>query len=81
MLKHLLLIIIPKRVADYCVLILQDLKAPSYRIDFMYITGLLHDIGKLGISNKILEKPGKLDDYEFEMIKLHPKYSYEILKV
>ena len=35
---------------------------------------------KLGISNKILEKPGKLDDSEFEMIKLHPKDSYEILK-
>jgi HD-GYP domain-containing protein (c-di-GMP phosphodiesterase class II) len=69
-----------KRVADYCALILQDLNAPSYRIDFMYIAGLLHDIGKLGISNKILEKPGKLDDSEFEMIKLHPKYSYEILK-
>jgi len=47
----------------------------------MYITGLLHDIGKLGVSNKILEKPGKLDDSEFEMIKFHPKYSYEILKI
>jgi HD-GYP domain-containing protein (c-di-GMP phosphodiesterase class II) len=47
----------------------------------MYITGLLHDIGKLGISNKILEKPEKSDDSEFEMIKLHLKYSYEILKI
>jgi len=47
----------------------------------MYITGLLHDIGKLGVSNKILEKQGKLDDSEFEMIKLHPRYIYEILKI
>lgn len=73
-----------KRVADYCVLISNDLGFPSYRIEFMYITGLLHDIGKLGVSNKILEKPGKLDDSynlsPFEIIKLHPKYSYEILK-
>ncbi len=69
-----------KRVADYCVLISNDLGFKPYRVEFMYIVGLLHDIGKLGVSNKILEKPGKLDDNEFEIIKLHPKYSYEILK-
>jgi len=41
--------------------------------------GLLHDIGKLGVSSSILEKPGKLDDEEFERVKLHPQYSYQIL--
>lgn len=41
---------------------------------------LLHDIGKLGIPNSILEKPGKLDDEEFARIKLHPQFSYEILR-
>lgn len=41
---------------------------------------LLHDIGKLGIPNSILEKPGKLDDDEFARIKLHPQFSYEILR-
>ncbi len=42
--------------------------------------GLLHDIGKLGISNAILEKPGKLTQEEFESVRKHPYYSYEILR-
>lgn len=40
---------------------------------------LLHDIGKLGVSNSVLDKPGKLDDAEFASVKLHPVYSEEIL--
>lgn len=40
---------------------------------------LLHDIGKLGVSNSVLDKPGKLTDEEFEQIKLHPVYSAEVL--
>ena len=69
-----------KRVADYCVLIANSLNFSQDKVNFMYVVGLLHDIGKLGVSNKILEKPGKLTEQEFELIKLHPKYSYEILK-
>jgi len=42
--------------------------------------GLLHDIGKLGISNAILEKPGKLTQDELQSVRLHPFYSYEILR-
>ena len=41
--------------------------------------GLLHDIGKLAISNLILDKPGKLTDAEFALVKEHPVYSLEIL--
>lgn len=40
---------------------------------------LLHDIGKLLIPKDILDKPGKLDKREFEVIKRHPTYSYEII--
>lgn len=40
---------------------------------------LLHDIGKLGVSNAILEKPGKPTDVEMEQIRLHPRFTYEIL--
>jgi len=40
---------------------------------------LLHDIGKLGISNSILDKPGKLTDAEFAEVKKHPRLTYEIL--
>ena len=41
--------------------------------------GLLHDVGKLAISNLILDKPGKLTDDEFSKVKEHPVYSREIL--
>ncbi len=41
--------------------------------------GLLHDIGKLGVSNAILDKPGKLTDAEFGELKKHPRYTQEIL--
>ena len=40
---------------------------------------LLHDIGKLGISNRILDKPGGLTDAEYAKIKEHPRLTYEIL--
>jgi HD-GYP domain-containing protein (c-di-GMP phosphodiesterase class II) len=42
--------------------------------------GLLHDIGKLAISNRILDKPGKLTDDEFAKVKEHPAYSLAILE-
>jgi HD-GYP domain-containing protein (c-di-GMP phosphodiesterase class II) len=40
---------------------------------------LLHDLGKLGISNTILDKPGKLDDAEFARVKAHPVFTEQIL--
>lgn len=42
--------------------------------------GLLHDIGKLAVSNRILDKPGKLTDDEFEAIKSHPVHTLRILE-
>ena len=42
--------------------------------------GLLHDIGKLAVSNQILDKPGKLTDDEFRTIKTHPTYTLQILE-
>ena len=52
--------------------------APSDLRD-LYRAGLLHDIGKLGIPNTILDKPGKLDDEEFARIRLHPAFTESIL--
>jgi putative nucleotidyltransferase with HDIG domain len=42
--------------------------------------GLLHDIGKLGVSNRILDKPGKLDDAEWQAMRRHPEWTLEILQ-
>ena len=41
---------------------------------------MLHDIGKLGVSNLILDKPGKPTEEEFEQIRKHPEYSQQILE-
>lgn len=49
-------------------------------VKMMRIAGLLHDLGKLAIPNDILEKPGKLDEFEFAVIKQHPYYTYRILE-
>lgn len=45
----------------------------------LYRSGLLHDIGKLGVSSRILDKPGRLTDDERAAIELHPLYSWQIL--
>jgi HD-GYP domain-containing protein (c-di-GMP phosphodiesterase class II) len=45
----------------------------------LHRAGLLHDIGKLGVSNLILDKPGKLTDDEFAQVRKHPQHTLEIL--
>ena len=45
-----------------------------------YLAGSLHDIGKLMIDNSILQKPGKLNEYEYELMKQHAYYTYDILE-
>jgi len=49
-------------------------------LDTLTCCGLLHDIGKLSIPEEVLNKPGKLTDEEFAMIKAHPKNGYELLR-
>ena len=45
----------------------------------IYMMGLLHDVGKIGVPNAIINKPGKLTDEEFATIKTHPENGYKIL--
>ena len=46
----------------------------------IYIIGLLHDVGKIGVPDSIINKPGKLTDEEFDVIKRHPVIGSQILK-
>ncbi|MFN0195848.1 MAG: HD-GYP domain-containing protein [Planctomycetaceae bacterium] len=46
----------------------------------IYMTGLLHDVGKIGIPDAVLQKPGRLSDEEYDIIKRHPQIGYDILK-
>jgi HD-GYP domain-containing protein (c-di-GMP phosphodiesterase class II) len=48
-------------------------------LNTIYLSGLLHDIGKIGISDAVLRKPGKLDDAEYEHIKTHAEIGHKIL--
>ena len=49
-------------------------------LDILTCCGLFHDIGKLSIPEEVLNKPGKLTDEEFALIKSHPKAGYEMLR-
>jgi HD-GYP domain-containing protein (c-di-GMP phosphodiesterase class II) len=44
------------------------------------ISGLVHDVGKIGVAETVLCKPGRLTDEEFDLIKTHPRIGYEIMK-
>ncbi len=48
--------------------------------DRVHLAGTLHDIGKIGIPDRVLCKPGRLTDEEFGIIKRHPRIGYDILK-
>lgn len=52
----------------------------SEEVKLIKIAGLFHDLGKLSIPNEYLEKPGKLTEREFSIIKQHPYYTYRILE-
>lgn len=53
---------------------------PAERCDRVYLSGLLHDIGKIGISESVLRKTGKLTDEEFKEIQQHPAIGARILQ-
>jgi putative nucleotidyltransferase with HDIG domain len=67
-------------VADAATAIAENLGAEESEIAFLRRAALLHDIGKLGVSNSILEKPAKLDAEEWDVMKKHPYYSMQILR-
>jgi HD-GYP domain-containing protein (c-di-GMP phosphodiesterase class II) len=68
------------RVAIFADAIAAELGFSSARRRWLRRIALLHDIGKLGVSNAILDKPGKLTDEEWTSIRRHPVYSRSILE-
>jgi adenylate cyclase len=55
-----------------------DILSPNY-ISLLYLSAPLHDIGKVGVPDKILQKPGKLTEAEFEQMKKHAEYGHAII--
>jgi putative nucleotidyltransferase with HDIG domain len=67
-------------VAEAAIGISRQLGLGEEDITFMRRAALLHDVGKLSVSNTILEKPGALNKDEWDVIKLHPYYTFEVLR-
>ena len=69
-----------KRVAQYTVLLSDSLGIPDTDRQEIYRGAFLHDIGKIGVSDIILLKPGKLTAEEWDEMRRHPSIGYDILK-
>ena len=67
-------------VTRYAVALAKRLKLSSQEIVSIEVAAVLHDVGKIGVQESILNKPGKLNDEEWKEVKQHPKFSYKILK-
>ncbi len=68
------------RVGHFAKLLGQELGLSGQRLQMLEWAALLHDVGKIGIRDDVLKKPGKLTDEEFEHIKEHPVRSYDVVK-
>jgi HD-GYP domain-containing protein (c-di-GMP phosphodiesterase class II) len=68
------------RVGAYAYAVAQEMGLPEGQAETIRIAGQLHDIGKIGISDIILQKPGKLTPEEWGLIKLHPQIGRKILE-
>ncbi len=68
-----------QRVADVSVAIARELGLPQESIDKITLAGLVHDIGKMGVRESVLNKPGRLTIEEFQQIQKHPEIGERIL--
>ncbi len=68
-----------ERVAILGKKLAEQMDMSQTQIDQVYLCGLLHDIGKIGVPEATLRKPGKLTDEEFESIKSHPAIGAQII--
>ena len=70
-----------ERVRNLAVGLARELKIPADQIEPLEFAALLHDIGKIGIPERILNKVGPLDPEEIEVIKMHPIIGAQILSI
>ena len=68
------------RVAKYSTLIGRELGLSDAELDKLRIAALLHDVGKIGVDDRVLKKPGKLTDEEFELMKQHTVKGANIMR-
>lgn len=68
-----------RRVSDMACFLCQKLGISHEETQEIHISGHLHDIGKIGVPDRVLLKPGKLNDEEWELMKKHPEIGADIL--
>jgi HD-GYP domain-containing protein (c-di-GMP phosphodiesterase class II) len=68
------------RVADYCRPMALQLQLSDRETETLIMAASLHDIGKIGVPEHILRKPGKLSEEEFEYIRKHPEFGWMVLR-
>ena len=69
-----------KRVSEYSKILAEGLNLPKFKVEEIRLASVWHDIGKLMIDSSILEKPGKLTDEEFSVMKRHVVFGDELLR-
>lgn len=69
-----------RRVAELARCIAREMELSEWQTMGIYIAGLLHDVGKVAVPSEILSKPGKINQYEFSIIKNHSQVGYDILQ-
>lgn len=68
-----------RRVSEFCYLLAKFLGHDEAECEQIKMAAVLHDIGKVGIPDEILNKPGKLDDEEWKIMQTHSKLGYDML--
>ncbi len=68
-----------ERVAFYSAMVAKHLGMPADEVERVHLSGLIHDVGKIGIEDKILRKAAALTDDEYEIMKQHPRKGEHIL--
>jgi HD-GYP domain-containing protein (c-di-GMP phosphodiesterase class II) len=69
-----------RRVCQYSMAIGRHLELPEEQLEELHLSAILHDIGKIGVSDRVLQKPGKLEPEEFAEMNRHPVLGSEILE-
>jgi putative nucleotidyltransferase with HDIG domain len=69
-----------ERVARVAARLAEQLCMSKNEVETIYLGGLLHDIGKIGVDDQVLNKPGALTPEEYGQIKQHPQLGYDILR-
>ncbi len=69
-----------RRVAELATAIAKEMNLSDNEIQGIHFASIIHDLGKIHVPSEILSKPGKLNEFEYKLIQMHPQTGYDILK-